>query len=95
MTKEKEYIIGQTQKFESMKTEYEYLIFKQAPVKPNWTTTQWYCLNKKSSILLGLIKWESSWRQYCYYPQCDAVYSAGCLNDISDFIKQLMNDRKK
>ena len=73
------------------KTEYEYLIFTQLPSKG--ITSRWDCRNKKSNTILGQVTWYSSWRQYCYFPTVQAVYSTGCLNDISQFIKQLMNER--
>jgi len=70
-----------------MKTEYQYLIFdqKENPGK----TTNWNCCNKKFGTPLGEVKWHSTWRQYCYFPLVQAVYSAGCLNDIADFLNQL------
>jgi hypothetical protein len=42
--------------------------------------------NKASGDLLGYIRWYSPWRQYCFFPHSDTVYSAGCLNDINNFI---------
>lgn len=75
-----------------MRTEYQYLVFVQK--ESSGKTTKWDCWNKKSreevgSNPLGEVKWHSSWRQYCYFPLVQAVYSSGCLNDISDFINEL------
>jgi len=79
-----------------MKTEFEYLIFKQVQQTGGSPkiTSKWHCCNKRFGDVLGEIKWHSSWRQYCYFPTIQAVYSVGCLNDISQFIKQLMDERK-
>ena len=74
-----------------MKTEYEYLLFTEQPALGK--TTKWNCQNKRSGTVLGGIHWEGGWRQYCYYPTVAAVYSAGCLLDIANFIKQLMAAR--
>jgi len=70
-----------------MRTDYKYLLF--TPTPSTGKTSRWECKNKNSLAVLGVIKWHCGWRQYCYFPSCPAVYSAGCLDDISDFIKQL------
>ncbi len=44
---------------------------------------------------LGTVKWWGAWRQYCFFPDPDTLYSDGCLQAIVDFIKQLMGERKK
>lgn len=74
-----------------MKTEYEYLQFDQQ-VKGGKTSV-WACRNKRQGEVLGHVQWYGAWRQYCYFPSVQAVYSEGCLNDIADFIKQLMDAR--
>jgi len=70
-----------------MKTDYEYLRFVQKASKPK--TSVWSCMNKHHEQELGEIKWYGPWRQYCYFPIIQAVYSKGCLDDISDFISTL------
>jgi hypothetical protein len=69
-----------------MKT-YQYINFKLIEQKPK--TGVYQCRNNKSGVELGLIKWYPAWRQYCYFPTCQAVYSKGCLDDINDFIKEI------
>ena len=71
-----------------MKTKYEYLIFEKAAQQPPKTSI-WECKNAKSETVLGIVKWYGAWRQYCYFPTVQAVYSAGCLKDIVDFIGQI------
>jgi hypothetical protein len=75
-----------------MKERYRYISFSQVLVKGR-TTTTWHCLNNSSRELLGVIQWFGSWRQYCYFPKADTVYSKGCMEDINDFIEQLMKAR--
>lgn len=70
-----------------IKADYEYLIFVE--VETSGKTRKWNCHNKKSGTILGEVKWNGSWRQYCYFSIIQAVYSQGCLNDITDFIRQL------
>ncbi len=77
---------------EILKTEYEYLIFVEMPSAGK--TSRYSCRNKKHNEQLGVIKWDGGWRQYVYLDTTPAKYSAGCLKDIGDFIKQLMEERK-
>lgn len=77
-----------------MKTEYKYLIFMQTD-SSGLKTQIWECRNKNSNDLLGIVKWFSNWRQYCYFTVVNAVYSTGCMDDINHFINQLMEERKK
>lgn len=75
-----------------MQTKYKYLVFeKSAHQLPK--TSVWECKNAKRGTVLGIVKWYSPWRQYCYFPTVQAVYSAGCLNDISHFIGQLKENK--
>ena len=59
-------------------------------------TSIWECNNKKTLEQLGVVQWYSSWRRYCFQPSCfiKTIYSAECLDDISDFIKKEMEKRK-
>ncbi len=70
-----------------MKTTYQYIHFEKIEDKPK--TSVWSCRNNNSNVELGKICWNGSWRQYCYYPTVQAVYSVGCLHDIGDFINTL------
>ena len=69
-----------------MKTEYQYIHFIKLADKPK--TSVWSCRNTKSDFELGTIQWYLAWRQYCFFPT-NAVFNAGCLADIQDFIGQL------
>jgi hypothetical protein len=71
-----------------MQTQYKYLTFVQTDQAEKKTST-WECKNTRSGTTLGIVKWYPSWRQYCYFPTVQAVYSAGCFDDISHFINQL------
>lgn len=52
-------------------------------------------INKHSDDYIGEIKWFGRWRKYCFFPVEGTVYDAKCLHDISNFLVELMNDRKK
>jgi len=51
--------------------------------------------NIKSQFVIGLIKWYPSWRQYCFFPSNDTLYSLGCLDNIVDFLRKLKREREK
>lgn len=74
-----------------MKLRYEFIHFKQVPKKGE--TTLWTVHNNKSGDEFGMVGWYRSWRQYCFVPAGPCVFSAGCLDDISNFIGQLKSER--
>lgn len=65
--------------------ESKYLDF--VPIQSGKATEYWSVCNRKSGIELGIVKWHALWRQPCYFPSLQAVYSAGCLNDIVEFMR--------
>jgi hypothetical protein len=75
-----------------MLNEYKYLEFVQVP-NPGKKTSIWECRSRSSKTVLGIVKWYSGWRQYCFFPEpyIEAVYSDGCLKDIAHFISQLIH----
>ena len=75
-----------------MKTQYKYINFEKVAETPK--TSSWICRNNRSNDDLGMIKWYGPWRQYCYFSAGGAIYNPDCLDDIKDFIKQLMDERK-
>lgn len=57
-------------------------------------TSVFSCINIRSGVSIGVVKWHAPWRQYCYFPRGWTVYSRGCMEDIIDFINKLMEERK-
>lgn len=51
-------------------------------------------VENKSMEDLGVIQWYAPWRQYCYIAECDIILARSCLQDITDFITELMEKRK-
>jgi hypothetical protein len=43
---------------------------------------------------IGVVKWYGAWRQYCFFPAPDTIYSTGCLDNIAVFMSELMQERK-
>ena len=69
------------------KTKYRYIYFQKVGI-----LDKWLCFNTRSNAELGQVCWYAHWHQYCYFPTIQAVYSVGCLQDIQDFIKQLVRE---
>lgn len=51
--------------------------------------------NKNNGSYLGQVKWYGAFRQYSFFPEPDCVFEKTCLKDISDFMIQLMQERRK
>ncbi len=75
----------------AMKTLYKHIHFRKITDLPK--TSVWSCLSNRTKDELGMVKWYPSWRQYCFFPHPETVYSTGCLEDIKDFIRQLKQSR--
>lgn len=73
-----------------MKTEYQYIKFVE--MIATGKTRRFTCHNIHENGSLGEVKWYGAWRQYCYFPTAQAVYSEGCLKDIADFMAQLKTE---
>lgn len=50
--------------------------------------------NGDVETLLGVIKWFGSWRQYCFFPETNTLYSNECLKDIKEFLEKLNKEKK-
>ncbi len=68
------------------KLEYEYLVFRHKAAPAGRKTEVYGCYNRRSGAELGEVRWHGP-RQYCYFPTVQAVYSAGCLRDIAEFLE--------
>jgi hypothetical protein len=64
---------------------YEYISISWAGTSASGKTSI-HSVEANSGGHLGEIKWFGRWRQYVFYPAFGTVYSAGCLEDIRDFI---------
>lgn len=73
-----------------MKTHYKYFYFEIA--KPQTLKDEehyWFCINNDAETFLGIVNWFPRWKQYCFFPEEEVVFSAGCLIDVVDFVTQL------
>lgn len=65
----------------------KYMTFKLIDKKPK--TTVWAITNNKSGVLLGIIEWYPSWRQYVFVPKEPSCFNNECLRTTEDFITDL------
>lgn len=74
------------------RVDYDYISFIKTADKPK--TSVWKCVNgDREDEVLGLVKWYSRWRQYCFFPTTSTVFNSGCMADVIDFIQKAECDR--
>lgn len=66
-----------------MKTKYKFIYFEAG------YRDCWFCYSNKKKTALGLVEYYGRWKQWCYFPASETVYSHDCLADIRDFLNQL------
>ena len=69
----------------------KYLTVQKVDV-PERVTDVWQVFG--TTDVLGRVEWSGRWRQYVFTPMKGTIYNAGCLDDISAFLKaQNINHR--
>lgn len=81
-----------------MQLEYKWIRFEEVSDKHPSRKTRTFCCYNKSNVLLGTVQWDSGWRGYTFVTFTEAYnelkFSKSCLDDISSFIGQLVEDEK-
>jgi len=67
--------------------DYQYFFVVESPPAKGRTTSTYGVVNRRSGRSIGTIRWHGAWRQFCFFPHNDTVWSAGCLADLQDAIK--------
>lgn len=70
----------------------KYIRFEMVNEKPK--TRVYDVINRSSGWSIGQVKWYPNWRQYCFFPENECVFTKVCMNDINDFIERLMTERR-
>ena len=65
----------------------KYINFVKLGDKPK--TSVWSVVNISGGYQIGIIKWNPGWRQYCFFPESNTVFSKGCMQEINEFITSL------
>lgn len=71
----------------------KYLEFHLLEEKPKTKVVGVY--SKRNDDVLGEIKWFGRWRQYAFFPEPGTIFNVECLNDIQNYIKGMMDERRR
>lgn len=72
-----------------------YLKFVPIHREPSRTLQIWQVMNRRHNDVLGTIAWNNAWHCYCFEgANPEAVFSSGCLDDISKFMFRLTEEAK-
>lgn len=75
--------------------EYKHLRFDEIDVGQERKTKLFEVSSLYDDSKLGTIKWYGGWRQYVFEPCQDTRWSWDCLQELSSFIKMIIDARKK
>jgi len=81
-----------TEDYHLSKDHSKYLKFTLIETKPK--TKIYAVISKSDNSRLAIVKWYSNWRCYAFYPENGTIYEDDCLNAITQFLKDLMSERK-
>jgi hypothetical protein len=56
-------------------------------------TKTWWVIGHEHR--LGYVKWYSPWRRYVFFPQEGDLFDAGCLVEISNFLRSETDKQKE
>jgi len=74
----------------------KHLDIRQVEIKDPKRKTKIYLVHSRyDGFILGRIAWYGGWRQYVFQPDTDTIWSDDCLQELTDFLKQLKEARKK
>ena len=76
-----------------MKKKQDYMDFKVIEKKTKTVVVE--VTSKLHGFKLGIIKWFSRWRQYCFFPVEGTIYNKDCLREIADNLEQLKIKNKE
>lgn len=86
---------------QTLTNDYKHITMIHVESKPKTEVFDVYTKSKEiisgvneHATFLGDVRWYAPWRQYCFLPEDDCVFSKGCMADINDFITKLMDMRK-
>lgn len=72
-----------------------FIQFREHDQPRGYKTKVWGIYTKdENPILLGLVRWETGWRKYAFFPMNQTLYEEDCLEVISEFLKQKTSERR-
>lgn len=75
--------------------EYKHLRFDEIAFGKERKTKLFQVSSLYDDSKLGTIKWYGGWRQYVFEPCSDTRWSWDCLQELSNFIKMIIDAKKK
>jgi len=72
----------------------KYIRFVEMEQTPARATKVLMVVSIHHNDALGEIRWHGPWRQYCFFPDLDTVWSRGCMQEVQDKIQELMSARR-
>ncbi len=73
---------------------YQFFTVEQQPLVGGRKTHDYLVRNRHSGDMLGVIRWYGPWRQFCFFPRGETVWSRGCLADINAAITGITKSAK-
>lgn len=67
----------------------EYFNVEQEELQPGRKTHAYIIVNRRSGAAIGTIKWQGAWRQFCFLPFSNTMWSCGCLSDVNEAIRKI------
>lgn len=74
---------------------YEHFDVYLEPKVAGRKTPSYRLINRTAQTSLGVVEWYGPWRQFCFFPSCDSVWSGSCLEAVRDFILKAKRDYLK
>lgn len=71
-----------------------YKVLLASELETKRKTNRYVVLNRKSGVVLAEIYWNGPWRQYCFFPEPQYVWSSSCLDTIIEFVKEINKTHK-
>ena len=68
---------------------FEFIDIRYVKSSASGKTHLWDVYNKTHKYYLGSICYRPSWRQYVFEPDEYTEFSAGCLEDIASFMREV------
>lgn len=58
-------------------------------LESNRKTVRYVIFNKKSGDIIAEVYWNNPWRQYCFFPEPQTVWSSSYLDTVTEFLKEI------
>jgi len=83
--------MSQHGKLNTIRTNFQYFTVTLFESKPK---TMVLALISRHNDTLGFIKWYGPWRQYCFFPSIETLFSKGCLADVETVLEEVNKHHK-